>query len=222
MKATDLILTQHREFEQLLEQLETEREGDKKSVREALAQDLVAHAVMEEEYLYPAMKTAIRGEIARAYVEHGMIAYALSQLLATRPGDESFEARVHILKVLVTHHLRQEESEVLKKAESVLGSERLMRMGEEMEARFQQVKAKGYKAFLRQELAKSAAQPRGARPMAKKTAAAKAPAAAKRAPARRASTRMPQEARKPAKRGAMTAGQKIAPQKARGARASSR
>jgi hemerythrin superfamily protein len=222
MKATDLVLTQHREVEQLFEQLENESEGDKKGIREELAQNLVAHAVMEEEHLYPAMKNAIRREIEISYVEHATMAYALSQLLATRPGDDTFQARLHVLKVLVTHHMRQEESEVLKKAESVLGNERLMRLGEEMEARFEQVKAKGYKSFLRQELAKSAAQPRGARPMAKKTAAAKAPAAAKRAPARRAATRMAPEARKPAKRGAMSAQQKISPQKGRGSRASSR
>src|SRR5262245_57131466 len=45
MKATDLVLTQHREVEQLFEQLETESEGDKKGIREELAECLVAHAV---------------------------------------------------------------------------------------------------------------------------------------------------------------------------------
>ena len=233
MKATDLVLTQHREVEQLFEQLAGAHEGDQKAVREELAQNLVAHAVIEQEYLYPAMKEVLREEIDRSYVEHGIMAYALSQLLSTRPTDESFHARVSVLKEITEMHMRQEENETLKKAESALGHERLLRMGEEMEARFEQIRAKGYKSFLRQALAEAAPQMRG-RPMAKKTAA-KPSVGAKRTTQRRAPARQAQEARQTSQRGAAqngrkraagqrgAAGQKSAAgQKARGARASSR
>jgi len=224
MKATDLVVTQHREVKQLFEQLETAgQSGDTKAVREELAQNLVAHAVMEEEILYPAMKQAIREEIAQSFVEHGMMAYALAQVLATRPADESYRGKVHVLETLVMHHMHEEESEVLPRAESALGSERLMRLGDEMEERFEQVKAKGYKAFLRRELARFEPHARAARAAAKKTAPAKAPATAKGTSARRAPQRQqPKEARQTAKRGAAPAARKNGQQRARSARAHSR
>lgn len=225
MKATDLVLTQHREIEQLFEQLETADEGDKKAIREELAQNLVAHAVMEQEHLYPALKKVAgeEDEIDKAYVEHGLAAYALAQLLAARPNDETFRAKGQVLKDVVMHHVQEEETDMLKKAEAALGNEQLMRLGEEMQARFEQVQAKGYKPVLRQMLAASMPQAAGQRAGAAKKTAAKAPAGAKRAATgRRGATRQAQEARQTPKRGVTQSGRKGAAPKGRQSRAGSR
>ena len=49
MKATELLVNQHHEVEQLFEQLENVEEGDEKIVREELARNLIGHMSIEEE-----------------------------------------------------------------------------------------------------------------------------------------------------------------------------
>ena len=79
MKATELLVNQHREVEQLFEQLESFEEGDEKIVREELARNLIGHMVIEEEMFYPAMREAMPEHVSLAEVEHAAARYALAQ-----------------------------------------------------------------------------------------------------------------------------------------------
>lgn len=197
MKATELLLNQHREVDKLFEQLEEAEDADKKAVREELAQNLVAHSTIEKEILYPAAKQALPDVIGEAYVEHGLVEYTLAQLLSTRANDESFKAKVTVLKEVVTHHVKEEETEMLPKLEGALGDARNEELGAQMEARFEAIRAKGYKSLLKQALLENAPRMTSGAASAKKAPATSTKAAStsknaaparRAAPARKAST----------------------------------
>jgi hemerythrin-like domain-containing protein len=152
MKATELLVNQHHEFEQLFEQLESVEEGDEKIVREELARNLVGHMAIEEEMFYPAMRDAMPERIALAEMEHAAARYALAQLLATPPGDPMFHAKVAVLDTMIRNHVAMEEKEILPRAENAIGTEQLQQLSRRMEGRFEQVVSEDFMGMLKQKL----------------------------------------------------------------------
>ncbi len=154
MKATDLLKNQHREVEELFRQLEgTEDESVRTTLREQLANNLAAHAAIEEEIVYPAVMEAMgpNGRIREGLEEHAVAEFALYRLMQVSPMDETFSAKVAALKELVMNHVEEEESEILPAAEGELG-ERLEMLGERCEMRFMEKMAEGAEAILAQNL----------------------------------------------------------------------
>ncbi len=193
MKATELLVNQHREFEQLFEQLDNVEEGDEKVVREELARNLIGHMAIEEEMFYPAMREAMPERIALAEVEHATARYALAQLLATPPGDPMFRAKAAALDAMIRNHVDMEEKDILPRAENTLGTEQLQQMSRRMEGRFEQVVSEDFIGMLKQKLmhempammmpravAKTATKKRAVRAVVKKATPAKRSATAKR------------------------------------------
>ncbi len=149
MKATELLVSQHREVEQLFEQLESVEEGDEKIVREELARNLIGHMVIEEEMFYPAMREAMPEHISMAEVEHAAARYALAQLLAASPGDPTFRAKVLVLESLVRTHVDREEKDILPRADNTLGMEQHQQLSRRMEARYEQVVSEDFMSILK-------------------------------------------------------------------------
>jgi hemerythrin-like domain-containing protein len=174
MKATDLLAIQHRDVEQLFEQLENVEEGDRRTVREELAKNLAAHATIEQEIFYAAIKEAMRKEVIEAMEEHGMVDIALHKLLTAAVDDEAFEARCKVLKELVQHHVEDEEKELFPRVESVLGDEALNQLGERLAARFEECLERDVRAMLEKGLYQALKIELPQAP-AKKAAAKKAP-----------------------------------------------
>jgi hemerythrin-like domain-containing protein len=199
MKATELLVGQHREVEQLFEQLEGVEEGDEKIVREELARNLMGHMAIEEEMFYPAMREAMPEQIALCEVEHAAARYALAQVLAASPNDPTFRAKVMVLDTMIRNHVEMEEKDILPRAESSIGTEQLQQLSRRMEGRYEQVVSEDFVGMLKQKLlhelpamlvpraAKTATKKRAVRATAKKTTpATKRGAGAKRgAPAKR-------------------------------------
>jgi hemerythrin-like domain-containing protein len=175
MKATELLQSQHREIEQLFEQIRKRvgQVGDK-TVREALATKVVVHTTIEEEIFYPALREAAPELIDEAVEEHGVADYELARLLATRSEDETAHAKALVLADILIRHIRKEETDLFRRAESVLGNERLQELGDRMQKRADEVRAAGYRKLLDRGLA--ANMPRiSIRAAAKKTARRAAP-----------------------------------------------
>jgi len=55
--------------------------------------------------------------------------------------DEAFDAKVTVLMENVRHHVEEEEEELLPQSEKILDSDELIRLGEEMAARKEQLGA---------------------------------------------------------------------------------
>jgi len=144
MKATDLLKQQHRNVEALFAKIEA---GEPEALKD-LASALAAHMAIEHEFFYPESRETDEDAILEAFEEHAIAETALKRALATDPDDESFDARVKVLKELIEHHVEEEEGELFPQVEKEIDSEKLETMGEEMEARFDEVLKKGYAAVL--------------------------------------------------------------------------
>lgn len=200
MKATELLVNQHHELEQLFEQLDGVEAGDEKIVREELARNLIGHMTIEEEIFYPAMREAMPARIALAEVEHASARYALAQLLATPPGDPTFHAKVSVLDTMIRTHVDMEEKEILPKAESSVGVEQIAQLSRRMELRHEEVVSGDFMGMLKQKLMHELPAMLVPRAAAKtRTTATK-----KRAVRATAKKATPVKRRAPAKRGAPT------------------
>lgn len=115
----DLILDDHREMERLFRALRNRDENRQARLRE-LADLLVAHAEAEEREVYPVLKRKApqdREEIAHSYEEHDEGHEALAALQEVSDADQdTFEERLEELVETVTHHLDEEERDVLNAA----------------------------------------------------------------------------------------------------------
>src|SRR4051812_26679739 len=88
-----------------------------KVVREALA-ELKVHAALEEELFYPSVRKAAGKEVMNEADEEHHVAKLLIAELDGMDGSEShFAAKFMVLAENVRHHIREEENEMLPKAE---------------------------------------------------------------------------------------------------------
>ncbi len=196
MKATELLQKQHRDLEALLERLRTAGQEDERTIRHELAAALVAHTVVEEEHFYPAVREILPEESLEALEEHGLADVELARLLASRPGDETSEAKLAVLSEVVIRHIRREESDLLTAADRELGDDAQSAVGERMRIRFRQIVETGYTKLLQKALdeevprtpSRASAAKKTARRAAapRKKAAPKARAVPRRAPTKRA------------------------------------
>lgn len=172
MKVTELLRTQHQRVDALFEQIEGAEGREARSLVQELVTALVAHSMIERDPFYPAFEEALgaRAEIREAYEEHALVEYELQKLLRTDPGDESFRARVSVLKELVRHHVREEEDNLLPRADREMDEERLEELGEQMQMRFEEIQSEDVEALLAATVRKSTPRTTARRP-AKKTAA---------------------------------------------------
>ena len=115
----DLILDDHRRFEDLLRSLR-DSTADRDAVRRAFAALHVAHALAEEEVVYPQLrrKRAIgEHEEEHSTEEHAEGNEALLAVLELAGTDtDSFEEAVEKLSATINHHLAEEEQSVLNPA----------------------------------------------------------------------------------------------------------
>lgn len=144
MKATELLEQQHRSVEALFAKIEA---GEPEAL-EDLASALAAHMAIEQEIFYPTVDEIEEDLVLESFEEHSVAEIALKRALATDPEDDSFDARVTVLKELIEHHVEEEEKELFPKVEKALGPERLEALGKKMEARFEEVLQAGYEASL--------------------------------------------------------------------------
>ena len=88
-------------------------------VRQVLA-ELEVHAALEEELLYPAARDAIADPdlIDEAEVEHESAHALMGQLKSMDAQDDKFAARFTVLCEYVTHHVKEEETELLPQLEN--------------------------------------------------------------------------------------------------------
>ena len=144
MKATDLLKQQHRNVEALFAKIEA---GEPELLKD-LASALAAHMTIEHEFFYPQSRGVDEDAILEAFEEHSIAEVALKRALVTDAEDDSFDARVKVLKELIEHHVEEEEGELFPQVEKDIDSADLEAMGAKMASRFEEVLAQGYAATL--------------------------------------------------------------------------
>jgi len=177
--ALTLIKSDHAEVEGLFGKAlaDDTKPAELRSLAATICKLLTVHADMEEALFYPELRKKGGEEetdsVLEANEEHGMAKDMIAKIESLGPRDETLEAKVTVLKEMIMHHVKEEESTIFKEARATLGAERLQALGEQMQA---------FK-----ERALSGRGGRGARAGAKKSPAKKS--AAKRTPAKASSAK---------------------------------
>ena len=133
----ELILSDHRRFEDLFRGLRN-RTSDRAALLRELSGVLVAHAVAEEQEVYPALerfKKVDDDEVEHGAEEHAEGHQALLALLEISDSDsEEWESKLEELVETVNHHLDEEERTILNDAREAVSETRRNELGEAFSA----------------------------------------------------------------------------------------
>lgn len=145
MNAIKLLKSQHREVEKLFTKLETARDPEKKEeLFTEIADSLAVHTAIEEHHFYPTVKANRTEDILlESLEEHLGIKRVLADLLDTEIEDETFDAKIKVLKEQVEHHVQEEESDLFPKVTKLFDEDQLEALGQEMTAEQVELEEKG-------------------------------------------------------------------------------
>lgn len=129
----EILIAQHREVDELLELL-LNGEGDRKALFTELANQLAAHATVEEKVFYPAiMAKETKDMLNESLEEHLAIRRLLSDLITMKLDDEGYKAKLHVLKEQVAHHThKEEEDELFPRVKDMFSADERAAIGNEL------------------------------------------------------------------------------------------
>ncbi len=144
MDALQLLKSDHQKVKRMLEQLDatTERaEKTRTETFERLKRDLTIHETIEEEILYPALEGFAKTKdiTLEAFEEHHVVDQIVAELETTPVTDETWGAKLTVMKENLEHHIEEEEDEMFKQARQVMDHKELAELGEQMDARKKQL-----------------------------------------------------------------------------------
>lgn len=142
MNAFELLKKDHEKVSGIFEKLDKTTENGVKTREELFTQlktELDIHSQIEEQMLYPLLKEAKETHdiTLEAIEEHNVVKQLLAELEELPKNDETWGAKLTVLKENVEHHVEEEEEEMFKDARKVLSSDEL----EELGTRMQEAKA---------------------------------------------------------------------------------
>lgn len=147
--AITMLKSDHATVKRLLRELSETGDRAVKQRETLVAQierELKMHAQLEEEIFYPAFKAAARGKEAEdlfyeAAEEHHIVDMVLPALKAANPKSKEFKAKATVLKELVEHHIKDEETEMFVEARKLLDDGQLRELGDMMQGRRDTIEA---------------------------------------------------------------------------------
>ncbi|MEO7733663.1 MAG: hemerythrin domain-containing protein [Kofleriaceae bacterium] len=136
----DLLTAQHTEVDGLFERLE-HGEGNRRATLIELGDKLAAHATVEEKIFYPAVMAKETHDLLHESVEeHLAIKRVLADLLAPGIDDDSFKAKLSVLKEEVSHHAhREEEKKLFPMVKKLMNDDERAALGNEVLAMFEEL-----------------------------------------------------------------------------------
>jgi hemerythrin superfamily protein len=140
MDVITLLKKDHKMVKNLFEEFTNSKSGKVQKKADLIAQikeALTVHAQVEEELVYPAFKEnrSMKEQVGEALEEHRVAKMLLAELDTLQSDDERYNAKVKVLSEYVMHHVKEEEKEIFPEAQKRLSSKRLAALGEEVEAR---------------------------------------------------------------------------------------
>ena len=146
MDALKLLEDDHKTVKKILDELEDTTERGVKTRDELFTRfkkEMQVHETIEEEILYPALKKHEKAkDIAlEGYEEHHVVDQIMAELDDLAFDDETWGAKLKVMKENIEHHIEEEEDDMFKKARQIFSKEELEEMGERMEARKKEVEA---------------------------------------------------------------------------------
>ncbi len=119
-QVTDMLRKDHTKVKGLFKKFEkTDNAQEKQQIVDIALMELEIHAELEEKLIYPAIRPKINDEdlMDEALEEHHVVHGVIGELKKMKPSDERYDAKVTVLSELCKHHIKEEEEEMLPKAE---------------------------------------------------------------------------------------------------------
>ena len=142
--AIALLKADHRQVEQWFEQFEKTRDDDRKlKLATNICNALKVHTSIEEEIFYPAFLAATEDKDMHheAEVEHDGAKNLITQIEASSPDDDYYDAKMKVLSEMIKHHVKEEEQPGGMFAEARDSDMDLQALGEQMAARKAELEA---------------------------------------------------------------------------------
>ena len=110
-------------YEELTHSKARDASQRKLDLAKEICQALTAHATIEEEIFYPALRGVMKETdlLAEAEVEHAGAKELIAQIEAMDQADEMFDAKVTVLGEYIDHHVKEERNEIFPKARALRG-----------------------------------------------------------------------------------------------------
>lgn len=130
----------HQTISNLFNDFERIAEGETRARRDAFERvraELEVHTKIEEELFYPELQKIdeVSDLVKEALAEHQLVKDLCAEIGRLAANDADYVAKVTVLRENVEHHVEEEESEIFPLAKKHLSSERLDKMGEQLENR---------------------------------------------------------------------------------------
>lgn len=151
MKATSLLKQHHRNTRKALMQLIKVGGQEGEELRTQMADELVAHMMIEEKILYPRAREI--GEksdlVERSFEEHDLARYALIRFLEAAPTDPAFVVRAKSLKKVLDSHTEEEETQLFPMIEKAYDMAEMRTLTDELTELFHRTAQSGHENGLR-------------------------------------------------------------------------
>jgi hemerythrin-like domain-containing protein len=137
--AIDLLKNDHDSIKQLFDQFKKahDRRSKAKIAKQALNQ-LKIHAELEEEIFYPAVHQQVGKDLMNeAGEEHHVARLLIAELEKMDGHGDHFEAKFNVLAENVRHHIKEEETQMLPKAQAA--DIDFVKLGQRIERRKEQL-----------------------------------------------------------------------------------
>lgn len=99
------------------EDLSDRSKANKKKIADQICEELNVHTEIEEKIFYPAIRKPLNDDdlLDEAVVEHASAKDLIIQIQDMDPGDDLYDAKVHVLAEQVKHHIKEEERDMFPK-----------------------------------------------------------------------------------------------------------
>jgi hemerythrin superfamily protein len=138
MNALTLLKQDHQNVEALFQRVEKAAPGDTDELRrvaDKVIEHLSVHASIEEQLLYPAIRTKAaehEDAVLEALEEHHAVKMLLNELEKLPPADERFAAKLQVIAEQVRHHVEEEEDELFATVREGFTVQELEELGDAM------------------------------------------------------------------------------------------
>jgi len=130
MKATELLIQDHKKVKNLIQQLKSSKgKGD---LLAQIENEIQMHSQAEEQLFYPAMQEYDSEMIGHSLEEHREVDQILTDLVGMTAKDKNFKKKISELEQALDDHIEEEEGTLFPEAEERLG-DRLDQIGAQIE-----------------------------------------------------------------------------------------
>lgn len=140
----DILKEDHEKVMDLFEQVEKNKEMEEVGdIFAQIGQELESHMKLEESYFYPALEEndETHDKALEAYEEHHVTKVVLNELKGLGQDDETWKAKLKVLKELVQHHVQEEETNIFKAAKKALDKDQIQEITDSIEEEKERVHA---------------------------------------------------------------------------------